>query len=458
MWRGIRTRITALAAVVVAGVLILAGVALESSQRRLLTRNLDESIAAYSTILADSVVADTVANPLGVQGDDDAFAQIVDVNGPVIASTPNLDGRPALPAPSDQREEQYRTVEVFEGEPNYRVLSRRTGTVVIHTGAPVDDIEESVTALRVGLVVAIPIVVIALAALIWWLVGRTLRPVEAIRREVADISGRNLSRRVSEPDTGDEVAQLASTMNAMLDRLEEAADRQQRFVADASHELRSPLTRIRTELEVDLGHPEAADLAATHRSVLDETEHLQRLVDDLLLLARHDANNDGNGDADRRMTPVDLDDIVMRETRRLREAAPITIDVSAVSAAQVTGDPNDLTRALRNLLDNAARHARSIVSVTLAEQGDHALLTVADDGPGIPSLLHEQIFERFVRIDEARTRGDGGTGLGLAITREIVQRNGGTVRVDTSDSVGARFVVELPLRTRLDLKGESQTR
>ena len=437
MWlRGIRARITALAAVAVAAVLILAGVALVSSQRRLLTDNLDESLGALSTTLADSVAARTVVSPLAVHGDDDAIAQIVDDDGLVIASTANLAGRHALP-PSNH-DEQYRTVEVLDGEPEYRVLSRRVGDVVIHTGAPVDDIEESVDALRIGLVVAIPLVVVALASLIWWLVGRTLRPVEAIRRQVADISGRNLNRRVPQPPTDDEIARLARTVNAMLDRIEESSVRQQRFVADASHELRSPLTRIRTELEVDLGHPAAADLAATHRSVLVETEHLQRLVDDLLLLARQEANHD-----DPRAVLLDLDDIVMREARRLREASAITVDTSGVSAAQVAGDPHELTRALRNLLDNAARHAASRVTLALAEHGDHAVLTVTDDGPGIPPPLRERVFERFVRLDEARTRDDGGTGLGLAITREIVQRHGGTIRID-DHSDGARFVIELP--------------
>jgi signal transduction histidine kinase len=424
--------------------LILAAVALASSQRRLLTNNLDESLAAQSETLADAVAAEAIVDPLTVLGDDDAVAQIVDRSGLVIASTANVAGRPALSPPSDDRDEKYRTVKVLDGEPDYRLFSRRVGTVLIHTGAPVDDIDESVAVLRVGLVVAIPMVVIALAALIWWLVGRTLRPVEAIRCEVADISGRSLHRRVSQPRTDDEIARLARTMNAMLDRIEEASDRQQRFVADASHELRSPLTRIRTELEVDVGHPEAADLAATHRSVLHETEHLQRLVEDLLVLARHDANHDEN----RRTVLVDLDDIVMPETRRLREAAMVAVDTSGVSAAQVAGDPNELTRAMRNLLDNATRHAVSTVTVTLAERGDSAVLTVADDGPGIAPPLRERIFERFVRVDEARTSGDGGTGLGLAITREIVNRNGGTIRIDADYAPGARFIVELPLATR----------
>jgi signal transduction histidine kinase len=277
--------------------------------------------------------------------------------------------------------------------------------------------------------------------LIWWLVARTLRPVESIRREVADISGQNLHRRVPEPSTGDEIARLAHTMNAMLDRVEEAAERQQRFVADASHELRSPLTRIRSELEVDLGDPGTADLVATHRSVLDETEKLQRLVDELLFLARSDAFEHH----DRHSVAVDLDDTVLRETQRLRGTSTIPIDISGVSAAQVRGDPSDLTRVVRNLTDNAVRHAHSTVTIALSEHGGHAVLTVADDGPGIPPERREEAFERFTRLDEARAATDGGTGLGLAITREIVERHGGTIVVDPHHAAGARFVVELPL-------------
>ena len=258
---------------------------------------------------------------------------------------------------------------------------------------------------------------------------------------MAEITGTDLGRRVVEPRTGDEIDRLARTLNGTLDRLEASVRRQQRFVADASHELRGPLTRIRAELEVDLDRPDRADLVATHRSVLEETVALQHLVDDLLKLARSDA---GARPAERSL--VDLDDVVFREARRLKERLDdegrVRVDTSRVSAAAVMGARADLGRAVRNLLDNAARHAARSVTITLEETSGVVRLGVSDDGAGVPVDQRERIFERFARADDARTPGDGGTGLGLAITREIVEQHGGAIRVD--DSRPSCFVVDLP--------------
>ena len=436
MWRSIRARLTALATVVVAAVLVLTAVALLTSQRRLLTDNLDESLRTRGAELAETASNGIADTPLAMSGDDDAIAQIVSADGSVVASTANFDGRDALLAPTEGSTVS-RSAQVFRGEPGFRIVGVRRGDIFVFTAAPLDDISESIAALRSGLAIAIPIVLVVLAALVWWLTGRTLEPVEAIRREVADISSRNLDRRVPEPGTGDEIQRLAGTMNAMLDRIEVAVERQERFVADASHELRSPLTRIRTELEVDLADPENADLAATHRSVLDETELLQRLVENLLTLARLDS---GPG---RPTHPVDLDDIVLAETRRLRDHTSLRIDTSAVSAAQIDGDADSLTRVVRNLLDNAGRHAQAVVVVSLEQHAELTILAVSDDGPGVPPEHHLDVFDRFTRLDQSRHSGHGGTGLGLAITRDIVQRHGGTIRVDGDHSPGARFVVEL---------------
>jgi signal transduction histidine kinase len=228
-------------------------------------------------------------------------------------------------------------------------------------------------------------------------------------------------------------------MNAMLDRVEEANQRQRRFVADASHELRSPLTRIRSEIEVDLAHPESADADATERSVLAEAIGLQHLVDDLLHLARSD---DGAGELAR--GPVDLDDLVLREARRMRERGRVEIDTTGVSAAQIDGDAAQLSRVVRNLAENAERHAQTRVRLAVVEQPDGAELTIADDGPGIPPEHREMVFERFTRLDGARTREAGGAGVGLAIVRDIVERHHGTVTVDDEPGGGARFTVHLP--------------
>jgi signal transduction histidine kinase len=228
----------------------------------------------------------------------------------------------------------------------------------------------------------------------------------------------------------------------MLARLDLATDRQSRFVADASHELRGPLTGIRTQLEVDLAHPERADWQATDREVLDDTIRLQRLVDDLLALARADARVSERSHRE----PVDLDEIVLSEARRLRGRTAHRVDTTRVSGAQLDGNPDELARAVRNLFDNAARHAASAITVALDETDQAIRLTVADDGPGVPVEQRERIFERFTRLDDARTRDTGGTGLGLAITHDIVTAHGGTIALEGTS--GARFVVVFPLQDR----------
>ena len=191
-----------------------------------------------------------------------------------------------------------------------------------------------------------------LALLVWWLTGRVLRPVEAIRREVASIEGDQLHRRVPAPDSEDEIARLASTMNEMLDRVEDATDRQRRFVADASHELRGPLTRLRSSLEVTIAHPDGVDAVALARDLLGDTVELQKLVDDLLFLARSES-----GSLDAPHEPVDLDDLVLEEARKLRERGTVEVDVSGVSAARTLGAADQLARVVRNLSSNAERHA-----------------------------------------------------------------------------------------------------
>ncbi len=441
MWSSVRFRVTAVAAVVVIIVLVATAAVLLATQRRLLTDNLDEALSTYANDLTLVDVADGARSPLVPRGDDDSIAQVATLDGDVLAATTNFASHPALPRPPGDAVQLFRTAHLIGGEPDYRILSVRDGDRIFAVASPIDDIDESIAALRLGLAGAIPIVAALLAILIWWLVGRTLRPVEAIRQEVASISGENLHRRVPEPRSNDEIHRLAHTMNAMLNRVEQSAISQQRFVADASHELRSPLTRIRSELEVDLAHPDTADLRATHRSVLEETEQLQRLVDDLLVLARHDATPAA-------VTPhtrVDLDDIVLNEIRRASYPG-VHIDSTSVSAAQVGGDARQLTRLVRNLLDNATTHARTNVRVTLGERDGTARLTVTDDGPGIAPGCQVDVFERFSRIDDARRRGDGGTGLGLSIARAITEHHGGSIRLDDKHETGARFIVEIPLQ------------
>ena len=440
---GIRLRITALAMAVVAVVLIITSVALLASQRRILTNNLDEVLRNNSLTIERDYTTGQLASVVGGQGDEDAVVQVVDADGRILASTANFGSEPALPSPAVGRS-MVRTVHLPTDESRYRLLSRSVEGVVIHTATPIDDVEESVSALRRGLLVTTPAVAIVIGLLVWWLVGRTLRPVELIRAQVAEISGANLDRRVSEPATGDEIARLANTMNAMLARLEAASARERRLVADASHELRSPLARMRTELEVDLSHPQAADLTATHRSVLEEVDNLTRLVNDLLHLARSDAS-ESDALADRmEHVPIAIDELVLAEAELMRAGTDASIETSCESGAVVRGDPRQIARAVRNVCDNAARHASSRIDLSTRYDGGVVEVAVTDDGPGIPMSERRRVFERFARLDDSRQSASGGAGLGLAIARDIVRRHGGTIGIEGPEGAGSTFVISLP--------------
>jgi signal transduction histidine kinase len=303
--------------------------------------------------------------------------------------------------------------------------------------------EAAVAAVDRTLAIGLPIAALLVGCLTWLVAGRVLRPVEAIRAELADIASGDLDRRVPVPRSGDEINQLAVTTNATLDRLQLAAEQQRRFVDDAAHELRSPLARVRAQLEVDRAHPSSADPEATRDAVLAEAARLQRLVDDLLLLARGDAGALDLAHAG----PVDLDDVTEQEALARREPLAPRIHTRGVAPVQVAGDPGQLARAVGNLLDNAVRYARSEVTVTLSEADGVAVLTVADDGPGIPEQAREAVFERFTRLDDARSSGDGGAGLGLAIARDVANRHGGRLVLDAHTAAGTRFVLTFPLHT-----------
>ncbi|CCH31181.1 ATP-binding protein [Actinosynnema sp. NPDC047251] len=283
---------------------------------------------------------------------------------------------------------------------------------------------------------AVPLAVLFVMVVAWLATGRTLRPVEAIRREMAEIGEHALDRRVPVPPSRDEVSRLADTTNATLDRLEQAHRRQQRFVADASHELRSPLANLRAGLEVALVHADRADWPRTASRALGDVQRLQDLVADLLLLAESEA-----GDP---VPPVEVDLAVLAH-EQAAERGPL-VRCSAEGEVLVRGRLVRLDRLLRNLLDNAERHARSQVTVRVRAAGSEAVVEVLDDGPGIPPEERERVFERFTRLDDARARDTGGSGLGLAIARGIAWRHGGTLRVADSDT-GALLVATLPLLT-----------
>ncbi|OBA58846.1 two-component sensor histidine kinase [Mycobacterium sp. 1100029.7] len=320
-----------------------------------------------------------------------------------------------------------------------QALTTPTGRYVVLVGAATEDVETTVFTVAVGLAAAAPLVLAAVGVVTYVLVRRSLRSVEAIRSRVAAISASDLTERVPVPAYRDEIFTLATTMNEMLTRLESGQAAQRRFVGDASHELRSPLSTVISALEVALAHPELLDDRLVAETLLPEARRMQALVEDLLLLARADEQGLALRRAD-----TDLDDLAVAEVTRLRRET--TLDVHAdLAPTRLSADTGALSRVLRNLVDNAARHAATRVEVAVHPAPGQARLTVSDDGPGIAPSDRVRVFERFVRLDVDRSRSGGGTGLGLAIVSEIVAAHGGSVHIDDRAGGGTAVVVQLPL-------------
>ncbi|MFB7595254.1 sensor histidine kinase [Streptomyces sp. NPDC056160] len=310
-------------------------------------------------------------------------------------------------------------------------------TYTVYAGTSLEDSQATLGQVIQAMLIGLPFLLAVVAAVTWLVTHRALRPVEGIRAEMAEITGSgDLARRVPEPASRDEIARLARTTNATLAALEQSVERQHRFVADASHELRSPIASLRTQLEVAEQHPELLDTADLHQDVV----RLQHLAADLLLLARLDAGERATG------TLIDLAALVREDVARRatidRITPAVTLDDTTL---EVKGSRTQLSRVLCNLLDNAQRHAATSVAVTVRAVGGTVVLSVADDGHGVVPADRERVFERFVRLDEARTRDEGGAGLGLAIARDVVQHHGGTLTLTDAPDGGADFQVRLPL-------------
>lgn len=443
----VRARLTGGAVAVVGLALLVGSVALVVVLRESLTEN----VRAAAELKADEVAALILAGSTATEAvaaaptdPDEQFVQVLDVGGVVLASSPNVAHLGAVAGPSPDTSVEIVLPLGDDGGPFLVVAASIEGagessTVVL--GRAMHDVRDSTATLTGLLLVGLPALLAVVAVTIWRIVGRALAPVEAIRAEVDEISAGGLHRRVPEPAGRDEIGRLASTMNRMLDRLETAQTRQRRFVSDASHEFRSPVASIRQHAEVALAHPDRTTVPDLAETVLAEGVRIQHLVEDLLLLARADERTLTPGDG-----PVDLDDIVLDEIARLRDTTELEIESRAVSAGRVRGDQGQLRRMIRNLVDNAARHARTRIVFSLGEGDDGVvLLQIDDDGAGIPVEERDRVFERFVRLDEARARDHGGSGLGLAIVAEVVAAHGGTVVGTDAPGGGARLEVRLPV-------------
>jgi signal transduction histidine kinase len=322
------------------------------------------------------------------------------------------------------------------------VVTPHEVAVTVYAGALLDVEQAAVDSVRTSMLVGFPLLLAVVAWVTWLVTRRALRPVEGIRREMAAIMrSEDLSRRVPQPASRDEIGRLARSTNETLAALEASVERQRRFIADASHELRSPIASLRTQLEVGEAHPDLLDLAGA----VQDTVRLQDLAADLLLLARLDA---GERPA---AGPVALarlvaDELARRDGDRDRDRGRDRVVVRADELAEVSvsGSRGQLARVLGNLLDNARRHAASAVRVSVRREHGDAVVEVADDGAGVPEADRERIFRRFVRLDDARSRDDGGAGLGLAIARDVAARHGGSLTVRRAPEGGALFTLRLP--------------
>jgi signal transduction histidine kinase len=450
---GIRMRATAVAVVVLAlalvvseaGVVILLNWSLDTattdSARGTARQVATQLVRQGAWNLSDTDVAST--------GDTAAVIQVLDGGGSPIANDPVVAGHTALttarPAPGREIVETV-PLSVSGNKQTFRLVSvgvRAQGaSFIVISARSLDPV--SAASIRLTLLLALaslPLLLIAALA-VHRAVGSTLRPVERMRRTVAEIPAREVTLRVPLPPGKDEVYRLATTLNDMLDRLASAQEAQRRFVSDASHELRSPLSTITTALEVTAHHPETMSRDELVDIVSQEVARLRELVDDLLVLARTDDTTD---------TPtwkeVDLDDLARAEGERIR-TADLDVDIRALPA-KVRGNPEQLRRAIRNLVDNARDYAHSRIRVATSTVDGMAVLEVGDDGPGVPVTERLRVFERFVRLDDSRERRVGGAvGLGLSIVAGIALRHGGQascVEADDAHYPGAHFRLELPI-------------
>ena len=400
--------------IVVSVAMSLASIAMVIGLTRSLTRQVATTAFSKADALAEEIETGIALEDLvlGVSTDDEEFVQIVDGGGHVLASSPNVAGWELIAAvrPGETLTVPARNPPEVEplDEPFLVVASDVLGSGDVQTvivGRNLETVVEGRTTLTIALAVIMPLLLLVVGLVTWLVAARALSPVDAIRAEVDAISTRDLHRRVPDPPGDDEISRLAGTMNRMLERLEAGQQRARRFVSDASHELRSPVAAIRQFAEVALAHPERTAVGELAEVVLEEDARLQRLVEDLLLLTRID-----EGTIPHPTGAVDLDDLLLEDAARLRATTDLKIDVRSVSAGRVIGDAEQLERLIRNLTDNAARHARGVIRLSLQEVDGRTILCVDDDGVGVDPAERERIFQRFVRLDAARDRDSGGAG------------------------------------------------
>jgi len=439
----LRARLLAVGVTGVALALALGSLVLYAVLTVTLNRTVDEGAFASARDVAAMVSNNTVPDPLPVSGSQ--VVQVVNGSGAVVSASVVADRlTPLLRAPELAQALAGERISIPGARAGLagtlRAIAIRAGppsaSSSIIVAVPVSDIEQSQLVLRTTLLLAYPPLVAIMALIAWRVIGWTLRPVETLRSGAARISGSDQDERLAVPQSADEIRALALTLNDMLERLAAGRGRQRAFVADAAHELRSPLASMRTQLEVAQHLGEGGELVT---DLLADVVRLSALVEDLLLLAR--AGSDVSHPSVRES--VDVRALLVAAADRYA-GARVPVSVTGGPAVYANVSSAELGRVLANLVDNAVRHASSTVELAVRAEGGRVVLTVVDDGPGIPADERERVFERFARLDDARDRDAGGTGLGLAIVRELLRRSDGSISLqDNPSGPGLAAVVHL---------------
>ncbi|MEU4191820.1 HAMP domain-containing sensor histidine kinase [Kribbella sp. NPDC026611] len=446
----VRSRSTAAAVVVVAAAMALGAAVLLLLLQRALITTVSDAADGRAADVASQVSQQGVARlsaDLAESTRASQLIQVLDSTGKIVAASSARADNKALtglhPAPGAIERAEVGEMPFLDDDHDYLIVARgvqydgQTYAVVVASSIATQ--RSTVTTVTKYLLVGFPVLLIVVAVAGWLLAGRALGPVERIRARVQGIESTDLTERVPVPETEDEVARLAATMNEMLDRLEAGQATQRRFVADASHELRSPLSTVAAGLEVIEPAAQGQSWQDLHGLMRGEAERMRRLVENLLLLAKAD-----DAALPIQRAEVDLDDLVDTEVLRLRQSSELKV-ISDVHPVRVLGDPLRLGQLIRNLVDNAVRAAHTTVRLTTSEDGGAALVTIEDDGDGIPEADRVRVFERFVRLDTSRARASGGSGLGLSIVQEIIKAHHGTVVLSGAAGGGTIATVRLPL-------------
>jgi len=443
--RGIRIQAAAIAGAIVFIAAVTGALFLSATLHNRLQDNFDTTLNQRAVDRASLIAGGATPADLTASLVHESLVWIGTESGQTLAAAGNLviEGPPAGTSTGVMSAD----MQLLEGDGKVEMETVRVATVaaknpdgdtvLVSIGAELEAVNDPVSRMRFLLLLGSPALTALVMMLVWLTANRSLRWVGSIRTTASRIHGDNRSERIEVPPTGDEIERLAITVNSMLDRLEAHHDRQQQFVGDASHELKSPIANMRAELETtNLSDPAWAE---TRDRLVEQTERLGSIISDLLVLAAQDEEAEYDHET------FEFEDLVSEVTEEAVASSNLNVDVWDMESARVTGNMEHLRRAVRNVVENAVRHADSTIKVEMHNYDGSVEVDVSDDGDGIPEADRERVFERFARLDDARARDEGGTGLGLAIARETLERFGGTVRIGESESGGAMVKMVMPI-------------